>query len=101
MKRAADQCAVSADDDDAGITEEAAIEWLRRKYGLSLGAATLELQNALSSGKVRGWDNLVKMRDGKMVLRDNKAVHIPPRLSQITGGFVHDHRLSATISGGR
>jgi hypothetical protein len=88
--------AVSADDDTAGLTEEAAIEWLRREYGLSLGAATLELQNAWNSGKVRGWDNLVEIRDGKtVVLRDGKPVHIPPRLSQITGDFVHDHRLSA------
>jgi hypothetical protein len=97
MSRLANKSAASIDDDPVGITEEAALEWLRQEYGLSIGAAIRQLQEAWNSGNVRGWDNLAEIgQHGEMVLRDGKPVQVPPRIGQlIPDRLVHDHRLHA------
>jgi hypothetical protein len=95
MTKSAKWAAEPSADNDGGICEGDAIDWLINQYGLSGGAATLQLKRAWDSGTVRSWDNLVEIgQHGETVLRDCKPVHIPPRISQlIPNGFVHDLRL--------
>jgi hypothetical protein len=85
------------------ITEGDAIDWLIDQYGLSGGAATLQLKRAWDAGTVQSWDNLVEIgQHGEMVLRDGKPVHVPARISLlIPDRFVHDLRLHVDDSGGR
>jgi hypothetical protein len=70
-------------------TEDEAFAWIEREYGLSTGAAEQQLRIAYESGNVRADDETA------IILPDGGAQYVPPRLSRITGGFVHRLLLSA------
>jgi hypothetical protein len=86
-------------DKDGGITQDAAIGWLRHEYSLSEGAAIPHFRRAWASGNVRGrtrrgWDYFEISEDGA-IGRDGEPVEIPPYRCEVTGRLVHDLRLNA------
>jgi hypothetical protein len=85
MARSADRPAAAFEDfvdDDGGITQDAAIAWLRHEYVLSEGAAIPHFRRAWASGNVRGrtrrgWDYFETSEDGA-IGRDERQLGKPP-----------------------
>jgi hypothetical protein len=92
--------AVSFEDNDGGITEDAAIAWPRHEYGLSEGAAIPQLRQAWASGNVRGrtrdgWDYFEITEDGCFRRNGGERVYEAPYRCEVTGRFVHATRINA------
>jgi hypothetical protein len=97
MPRSADDRPADFVDDDGGMTQDAAIDWLKHAYALSEGAAIPQLRRAWASGNVRGrtrrgWDYFEISEDGA-IGRDGLPVDLAPYRCE--GHLVHDIRLNA------
>jgi hypothetical protein len=86
-------------DNDGGMTQDAAIGWLKHEYGLSEGAAIPHLRRAWASGYVRGWTrrgwDYFEMSEDGAISHDGEPVDVASYRCEVTGRLIHDLRLNA------
>jgi hypothetical protein len=76
-----------ADDETKWIREPEALDWVMRTWGMPWGPAMALCRDIYASRKLRAFDQSGDMSNGT-------PKYIPQRLSDLTGGFVHDLRIN-------